>query len=275
MQDPSPVIGSASPFVLSRVQAGILHISLNRPKERNGLNYEMMMALADLVAAGGEDEAVRCILLSGVGDWFCVGDTPWDMGPWPVAFRHRNSTGPHGAAPVVEQHMLRTVRSVAKPVVAALKGPVFGLGLDLASVCDFRVASETAEFADPRILQARHAATGISYVLPRLIGLSRASWLLLTGESMSAAEAARIGLVHRLCAPDVLDGEAMSLADRLAKLPTRSYAVKKEMTLAQLDMSFEASMMHCLAVRQTNVIEDKDEGMRAWRERRPPQFTGR
>jgi 2-(1,2-epoxy-1,2-dihydrophenyl)acetyl-CoA isomerase len=92
---------------------------------------------------------------------------------------------------------------------------------------------------------------------------------------MGAAEAARIGLVHRLCAAGALDGEVATLVDRLVKLPTRSFAVKKEMTLAQLDLGFEAAMTHCLAVRQTNVIEDRAEGQRAWRERREPRFTGR
>lgn len=269
------MIASPTDLVTSRFDGGVLHIALNRPEEENGLNYEMMMALGDMFAAANDDPAVRCIVLSGVGKSFCIGDTPWAMGPWPERFKHRYSSGAHGSAPIVEQHMLRTVRSVAKPVVSVLRGRVFGLGLDLAAVCDFRIASSDAEFADTRILQARHAATGLSYVLPRLIGLSRASWLLLSGETMPAAEAGRIGLAHRVCAGEALDDEVAALVDRLANLPTRSYAVKKEMTLAQLDMSFEAAMSHCLAVRQTNVIEDQQEGMKAWREKRAPRFTGR
>jgi enoyl-CoA hydratase/carnithine racemase len=266
---------AASPFVRGRIQGEVLHITLDRPAERNALNYKMMTAVADLVSAAGQDPSVRAILLRGHGDAFCVGDTPGDMGAWPERFQHRYSIGPHGAAPVVEQHMLRTVRAVAKPVVAALKGPVLGLGFDLSLVCDFRLAADTATLGDPRVLQGRHAATGVSYLLPRLIGLSRASWMLLTGESLDAAEAARIGLVHQVYPAAALEAQAAAFADKLAGLATRSYAVKKEMTLAQLDMSFETAMMHCLAVRQTNVIEDVNEGIAAWREKRPPRFTGR
>ena len=266
---------AASPFVRRRMQGETLHIILDRPAERNALYYGMMTAVADLVASAGEDPSVRAILLRGEGDAFCVGDTPDDMGAWPERFQHRYPAGPHGAPPVVEQHLLRTVRAVPKPVVAALKGPVLGLGFDLSLVCDFRLAAETTTLGDPRVVQGRHAATGVSYLLPRLIGLSRASWMLLTGESLDAAEAQRIGLVHQVHPAETLDAEAAAFADKLAKLATRSYAVKKEMTLAQLDMSFETAMMHCLAVRQTNVIEDTQEGLRAWREKRPPRFTGR
>lgn len=272
---PDNLIHSDAVTIHARTADGVLNIELDRPAERNALDYEMMMAIADLVAQGCEDPQVRCILLSGRGGWFCAGDSPWDPGPWPERFRHRNSGGAHGVAPIVEQHMLRTVRSACKPVVAALEGQVLGLGLDLAAVCDFRIAAEDAELGDPRILQARHSATGITYVLPRLIGQSRATWMLLTGDSLGAAEALRIGLVHRLCAPAELANETMAFAVQLAGLPTRSLAVKKEMTLAQLDLAFEAAMAHCLAVRQTNVIEDKEEGLAAWRERRPPRFTGR
>ncbi len=266
---------SSSGLVVLKSASPVLHIELNRPEEQNSLNYAMMMALADLVAAGQNDEAVRSILISGAGDDFCAGDTPWDPGPWPERLANRNSAGAHGPASLVEQSMLRIVRASSKPVVAALKGKVLGLGLDLAAVCDFRLAADDAVLGDPRILQARHAGTGLTYVLPRLIGQSRATWMMLTGESMTAAEAMRIGLAHQICARAALDEEAGVLADRLANLPTRAFAVKKEMTLAQLDLGFETAMMHCLAVRQTNVIEDRAEGVSAWRERRPPRFTGR
>lgn len=275
MSDLHTSLVSPTALVEARLDADVLHITLKRPEEQNALNFEMMTALADLVEAGGDRAEVRAILISGAAEAFCSGDTPWATGPWPDRFKHRQSAGAHGSAPIVEQHMLRSVRYAFKPVVAALKGRVHGLGLDLAAVCDFRIAAEGAELSDPRILQGRHAATGLSYVLPRLIGQSRASWMLLTGEALSASEALRIGLVHRIHPLASLEAEALALTRHLAALPTRSYAVKKEMTLAQLDMSFEAAMMHCLAVRQTNVIEDREEGMRAWRERRTPQFTGR
>ncbi|MBX3485857.1 enoyl-CoA hydratase-related protein [Phenylobacterium sp.] len=261
--------------VHARIADSVLHIELDRPGRRNALDHPMMMALAERVAEGCEDPDVRAILISGRGGDFCGGDTPGEMGDWPDRFRHRRSGGPHGLAPVVEQHMLRTVRAANRPVVAVLDGETLGLGLDLAAVCDFRIAADDARLGDPRILQARHAATGLTYVLPRLIGQSRATWMLLTGEAMSAAEALRIGLVHRLHPAAALAEEARAFAVTLARLPTRSLAVKKEMTLAQLDMAFETAMSHCLAVRQTNVIEDKDEGIRAWNERRPPRFTGR
>jgi 2-(1,2-epoxy-1,2-dihydrophenyl)acetyl-CoA isomerase len=250
-------------------------VTLRRPEAGNRLDYQMMMDIARAMERAETSGSIRAVALRGAGEDFCQGDDPDERGPWPEAFRMRASGGPHGWPPVVEQHMLRHVRACPKPTVAILQGKTLGLGLDLAAVCDIRIAADNAEIGDPRILQARHGATGLTYVLPRLIGQSRATWILLTGACVQAEEALRIGLVHQVHPMGELEANTEDFLARLADLPTRSYAVKKEMALAQLDLSFEAAMTHCLAVRQTNVIEDNAEGLAAWRERREPRFTGR
>ena len=162
-----------------------------------------------------------------------------------------------------------------KPTLALMHGDVLGLALDLACVCDVRIASAAARIGDPRVRQGRAAATGITYLLPKLIGQSQAMRILLLGEILDALEAKRIQLVHEVVDDGAFDARAIELGEEIARLPTRAWEVHKLQVLPQLDLPFDAAMVHSLGVRQTHVIEDRVEGMRAWRERRPPEFKGR
>ena len=178
-------------------------------------------------------------------------------------------------APIPQQRMLRRIRSLSRPTVAILKGSTLGLGFDLAAVCDIRIAAADAEIGDGRVLQAQHVATGITHALPRLIGLSQAMRLLLLGETIDAAEAARIGFVHFVVDPSQLETEAESLLSKLAAMATRSYGLVKQQVIDELDMPYETALMHSMAIRQTNVIEDRAEGARSFAEKRPAKFSGR
>lgn len=255
----------------------ILRLMLARPEAGNALTYPMIEALTAALAAAGEDAEVRCVVVSGEGDDFCAGDSAAleERGPWPAAFAHRRPAGVHGPAPLPEQRLLRTLWALPKPVLAVVQGRAVGLGLDLACACDIRLATADATFGDPRVSQGRHAATGISYVLPRLIGLSQAMRLLLLGEEIDGREAERIGLLYRAVPPADLHDEAEKLATAVAAMATRSYAVIKQQIREQLDLPYEMALMHSLAVRQTNVIEDRAEGQRAFVEKRAPRYTGR
>ena len=136
----------------------------------------------------------------------------------------------------------------------------WGSALDLACVCDIRLASASGRIGDPRIRQGRAAATGIAYLLPKLIGQSQAMRILLLGEDLDAAEAMRIQLVHEVVDDDRFRDRAQELADHIATLPTRSWEVHKLQVLPQLDLPFDAAMVHSLGIRQTHVIEGPPGG---------------
>ena len=235
------------------------------------IDYPALEALRGAALAAEADDAVRLLVLDCTG----AADAWPEMGEWPARLAHRQPAGSHGPGPLPEQDAVRAIRACMKPTMALLAGDVRGVALDLACACDIRLASAGATIGDDRVRQGRAAATGIAYLLPKLIGLSQAMRVMLLGDALDAAEAHRIGLVQDVAEEADFDARAEALAADIAGLPTRAWAVRKLQVLPQLDMGFDAAMTHSLGVRQTHVIEDRAEGMRAWRERRPPAFTGR
>lgn len=245
----------------------ILRLTFNREL----LNYEMLENVTAAVEKAKEDSNVRVVAL----DVSALGDDADEMGEFPSALDGRQPEGAHGPGPLVEQRALRALRTFMKPTIGLIDGPLNGTAIDLASVCDVRIASERSTITDTRMKQGRAAATGISYVLPKLIGLSQAMRILLLGETLDAHEAVRIQFLHYVFPDEDFEERANELLARIAKMPTRAWEVHKLQVIPQLDQDFETAMVHSLGVRQTHVIEDRMEGMKAWRERRDPEFKGR
>ena len=261
---------SSTDRLTARLSAGRLTVCFDDGDE-NRIDYAVLEALASVCRTAADDPEVRVLALTGARGIFSAGAAP-DMGAWPARFGHRRPEGSHGPAPLPEQDALRALRSLMKPTVAVLEGNVSGLALDLACVCDLRLALPDARIGDPRVATGTAASTGIAYVLPRLIGQSQAMRILLLGETLDAPEALRIRLVHQVV--ETREAADAVVAD-IATMPTRAWEVHKMQVLGQLDLDFESAMVHSLGIRQTHVIEDRIEGVQAWRERREPRFTGR
>ena len=253
-----------------------LHVELHNTQLwarflRPTINYAMLEALTTCILEATHDDQVRVLIVNVSAD----GDDGDDMGPWPNRLQHRQPQGAHGAGPIVEQETVRALRQFMKPTIALMENVVNGLAIDLSAACDVRVASASTTLTDTRIHQGRAASTGIAYMLPKLIGQSQAMRILLFGDTLSAEELKRIHFAHEVVEDRHFSEHASVLGNRIAAMATRAWEVHKMQVLPQLDLGFDAAMVHSLGIRQTHVIEDRAEGMRAWREKRDPEFTGR
>jgi enoyl-CoA hydratase/carnithine racemase len=257
--------------VLERDADGVRTLTLNRPEVLNALTTESARELGERLEAAAADRAVRAVVLTGAGEAFSAGGDAKFLLELP-------SMPPARLREVVYasfQRPVRAIRAMPKPVVAAVNGAAVGAGCELAVAADFRLASERARFGEVWIKLGCVPALGGMYLLPRIVGLARATEMILTGELVDAAEAWRIGLVTRVVAAERLPEEAHALATRLARGPARALAAAKTALnrglasdlWTELDATV-AAQLECFATR------DFAEGVRALAERRPARFTG-
>lgn len=251
----------------------IATITLDRPERLNALTFEVYAELRDTVAALASRDAVKVVILTGAGRGFCSGgDVDAIIGelvrqdmPSLVAFTRMTGA------------VVQNIRALHKPVIAAINGTAAGAGAVIAAACDFRLISEQASlaFLFTKVGLAG-ADMGAAYLLPRMVGLGRATEILLLGDKITPDEALRIGLVSRIVAPERLMTDARALADRLASGPTFALGLTKRLLNHELDLDFAAAI-EAEAEAQAICMQTADfrEAYDAFREKRPPKFTGR
>jgi len=253
---------------------GVGTIRLNRPERLNALTFETYAELRDFLDGLNGREAVRALVLRGEGRGFCSGgDVEAIIGEL-VTLHRAHDAEALLAFTRMTCDVVRNLRRFKKPVIAAVNGVACGAGAVIAIACDFRLAAPEARFAFlfPKV-GLSGADMGAAWLLPRLVGAGKATELLLRGEFVDAAEAQRIGLVHRVVHAERLEEEAASLARALADGPSNALAVTKEMLDREASMTLDEAL-EAEARAQANCMLHAEflEAYEAWREKRPPRF---
>ena len=257
-----------SESLLLERRASSLRLTLNRPDKLNAIDLPLLDALTEALEAAGRDPEVRAVVIAGAGKSFCAGADIGQMIDRTADDWER--TVDHYLDPI------RAISRIGKPVIARLHGNVFGGGLGLAIACDFRVAASTARFCTPFVkLALAGCDMSAGYFLPRLVGLGRATDMMMTARVVEASEALAIGLASRVVPDEELDAATDALADQLAGFAPRTTAFTKGAIRRSLDRDMEGEFDYeVFAQVQCLQSVDHREGVAAFRERRPPVFRG-
>jgi enoyl-CoA hydratase len=252
-------------LVETRGKVGL--VTLNRPKALNALSPDLMRELTEALTAFERDEGVGCIVITGSDKAFAAGADIKAMKDWGYMDVYRSDY-------ITSEW--ETVTRVRKPVIAAVAGYALGGGCELAMMCDFILAADTAKFGQPEINLGIIPGAGGTQRLPRFVGKAKAMEMALTGRMMDAAEAERCGLVSRVVPADQLLDEAIETAQKICEMSLPSVMMAKESvnrafeTTLTEGVRFERRLFHSLFA-----TEDQKEGMAAFAEKRKPAFKNR
>lgn len=248
------------------LEDGVLTATLNRPDKLNAFDGELRAAIRTFINDARDDVDARVVVLTGAGGAFCSGAdlTATDRRPWPT----------RGNEPMFA--WCTELLELPKPTIAAVDGVAAGGGLGLALLCDIRICSDRARLLPIWNRRAIHPDDLVTWTLPRLVGYSRAlKWLYLADE-IDLQEALATGLIDSVTTPDDLLATTFELAQRLAEGPTQHYALTKQAVLRGLTREpADAAVLEAWGHDRALATSDHEEGIRAFKERRAPQFVGR
>ncbi len=270
--------GSAGDVLVEREHSGVALVTLNRPQRLNALTSEMLAELYDVLEGLGRDPGCRVIVVTGAGRGFCAGDDlqdyrPPDWVPTDVGPLQSNMYQQKYVASLVPR-----LRSLPQPVIAAVNGPAAGAGYALALGADLRLAADSAAFVDAFVkIGASGAEMGLSWLLQRIVGATRAAELVLTGRRVDGAEAARIGLVLETVPDGQVVDAALALADQIIANSPMGTWMGKATLWSNLEISSLEAEIDLEARTQilTLATEDATEQLQAYRDKRPPRYRNR
>src|SRR5690554_6933896 len=256
--------------ITTQVKNNLAIITLNRPEVFNSFNREMALALQKALDDCATNEKVRAILLTGSGKAFCAGQ---DL---------KEVTSPElnpGFKAILDEHynpIIARIRTIEKPIVAAVNGVAAGAGANIALVCDVVVASEAASFIQAFSKIGLIPDSAGTYFLPRLIGFQKASALMMLGDKVSAEEAEKLGMVYKVFSAETFMEAAEKIAETLSQMPTHGLALTKKALNASmqnnLDDQLKLESKYQIEAAQT---KDYSEGVNAFMEKRKPNFKGK
>lgn len=266
----------ATPFLIVERRGPVVVARMNRPEMRNALTDPAhMQEFVDLCAGLRRDREAKVLVLTGNGSAFCAGGNVKDMqsrggifagSPYEVRDSYRDTI----------QRIPLALYELDLPVIAAVNGPAIGAGLDLACMCDIRLAADKAIFAESFVKVGIVPGDGGAWLLPRVIGLPKASLMAFTGDTIDAAKALDWGLVAQVVPAATLETEALALAERIAANPAHALRLTKRLLREgqhmRLDSLLELSAAYQALAHHT---DDHLESVNAFLEKRPARFTGR
>jgi 2-(1,2-epoxy-1,2-dihydrophenyl)acetyl-CoA isomerase len=250
------------------IDAQICIIKLNRPKVFNSFNKDMALELQALLDDCEKNSDVRAILLTGEGKAFCAGQDLQEI------------TDPNGPAlsDIVREHynpIIERIRNIEKPIVCAVNGVAAGAGANIALACDITIAGESVAFIQAFSKIGLIPDSGGTFFLPRIIGMQKATALMMLADKIMAADAEKMGMIYKVCADEALLEESLKVAKKLASLPTiglglTKRALNKSMTN---DLTAQLALEDELQTAAGNTY-DYNEGVAAFLEKRKPNFKG-
>lgn len=257
--------------ILTSETEGIVTITLNRPDKLNSFIGHMRRDLAEALEHAGSDRNIRVVIITGAGRAFCAGGDVSFM----AELMQRRDSEEFARILGAGRRVITAIRHMAKPVIAAVNGPAAGAGANLAFACDLRIASTTATFSQSFVKVGLIPDWGGTFFLPRLVTPNKACELFFLGETIAADEALRLSIVNQVVAPEELESATMQLAGRLRAAPPIALAAAKQAVYASEAADLD-EMLRYETEAQLRCFESEDghEGVRAFLEKRDPQFTG-
>lgn len=259
--------------ILYETQDQIAVITFNRPAVLNVFRRAMFQTMLNLLDDIAKDDSIRVVLLTGAGRAFSAGI---DLDEISHLFDGTMTMAQARAELSEMQELTRRMVNLPKPIVAAINGVAIGAGAEVAIASDIRIASESAYFQFAEVQRGLFETNGVMHRLPRLIGMGRAAQVMLTGEKIAAQAAREMGLVAQIGPPEMLMSEALELARTLAANAPISTRLIKQVLQKSYDLDLEAVMqLETEGTLECLVSDDLQEGVRAFQERRAPNYKGK
>ncbi len=244
-------------------------ITLNRPGKYNSFVQEMALALQNILNDCENDDSIRCILITGAGKAFCAGQDLKEV---------IDPKGPE-IEEIIREHynpIIKKIRAIEKPIIAAVNGVAAGAGANLALACDIVTATKSANFIQAFSKIGLVPDSGGTYFLPRLIGLPKATAIMMTGESVSADKAEQMGMIYAVYEDDEFEPKSLELAKSISEMPTKGLEYTKKLLNSSLNNSLDDQLnVEAETQALSAKSEDHKEGIQAFLEKRPPIFTGK